>query len=59
MKIALLDDYQQIALKAADWPSLPAGTEVKSFARNIADRAELLRELQPFDVIVEIGRAHV
>ena len=52
MKIALLDDYQQIALKAADWQSLPAGTEVKSFARNIADRAELVHELQPFDVIV-------
>ena len=37
MKIAILDDYQQIALKSADWKSLPAGTETKSFAGHIAD----------------------
>ena len=28
MKIAILDDYQQIAMQSADWKSLPAGTEV-------------------------------
>ncbi len=52
MKIALLDDYQQIAVQSADWSSLPSGTAVDSFAEHIADQAELLRRLQPYDVIV-------
>ena len=52
MKIAILDDYQQIAMQSADWRSLPAGTEVKSFADTIADRDGLVRRLQPYDVIV-------
>src|SRR5688500_18219321 len=52
MKIALLDDYQQIAMKSADWSSLPAGTDVQSFADTIADRDALVQRLEPFDVIV-------
>ncbi|HUP95507.1 MAG TPA: D-2-hydroxyacid dehydrogenase family protein [Burkholderiales bacterium] len=52
MKIAILDDYQQVAKQLADWGSLPAGTQVDSFAENIADRAELVRRLTPYDVIV-------
>jgi len=43
VKIAILDDYQQVAMQSADWSSLPAGTEVKSFAENIADQDELVR----------------
>lgn len=52
MKIAILDDYQQVAKQSADWSSLPAGTEVDSFAENIADQHELVRQLRPYDVIV-------
>jgi phosphoglycerate dehydrogenase-like enzyme len=52
VKIAILDDYQQVAKQLADWGSLPAGTEVDSFAQNIADADELVRRLQPYDVIV-------
>ena len=52
MKIAILDDYQQIAMQSADWKSLPAGAEVKSFAEHIADQDELVRLLQPYEVIV-------
>ncbi|MDB5809679.1 MAG: hydroxyacid dehydrogenase [Betaproteobacteria bacterium] len=52
MKIAILDDYQQIALNAADWKSLPAGTEVKSFAQYIPSQAEVIKQLAPFDVII-------
>ena len=47
MKIAILDDYQQVAMQSADWSSLPAGTEVKSFADAIADQGELVRRLHP------------
>ncbi len=52
MKIAILDDYQQVAKQSADWSSLPAGTEVDSFGEHIADAAELARRLQPYEVIV-------
>jgi phosphoglycerate dehydrogenase-like enzyme len=52
VKIAILDDYQQVAKQLADWGSLPADSEVDSFAENIADTNELVRRLQPYDVIV-------
>ena len=52
MKIALLDDYQQIGKSSADWASLPAGTQVDSFADTLADRAALQRRLEPYDVVV-------
>jgi phosphoglycerate dehydrogenase-like enzyme len=52
MKIAVLDDYQQIAVQSADWKSLPGGTQVDSFAENIRDKDELVRKLQPYEVIV-------
>src|SRR4051812_19288531 len=51
MKIAILDDYQQVGLGSADWASL-SGAEVNAFAENIPDPAELVRRLQPYDVIV-------
>jgi phosphoglycerate dehydrogenase-like enzyme len=52
MKIAILDDYQQIAKGCADWSVLPAGSEVDSFPENIADERVLVERLQPYDVIV-------
>ena len=52
MKIAILDDYQQVAKQSADWSSLAAGTEVHSFADTLADQGALLRRLEPYDVIV-------
>ena len=52
MKIAILDDYQQVATQSADWRSIPGVSEVRSFPRNIGDRDELVRQLQPYDVIV-------
>jgi phosphoglycerate dehydrogenase-like enzyme len=52
VRIAILDDYQQVAMQLADWSSLPAGTEVNSFAATISDPDELALRLQPYDVIV-------
>ncbi len=52
MKIAILDDYQQVALQSVDWGLLPADAEVKSFAENIADPDALVQALKPYDVIV-------
>src|SRR4051794_38449792 len=52
VKIAILDDYQQMALGLADWNALPSVEEVRSFAENIGDPTELVRALRAFDVIV-------
>ncbi|WP_258342011.1 D-2-hydroxyacid dehydrogenase family protein [Saccharopolyspora gregorii] len=49
MRIAVLDDYQEVARDYADWDSLPA--QVEFFHDTPADRAELVRRLAPFDVI--------
>jgi phosphoglycerate dehydrogenase-like enzyme len=52
MKIAILDDYQQIATQSADWNSIADVSELRSFPHHIADRDALVQALQPYDVIV-------
>lgn len=51
VKVAILDDYQEVALKMADWNSLPAGTEIKVFNKHISDKDELVKRLNEFQVI--------
>lgn len=51
-KIAILDDYQNVALSMADWDSLPDGCSVESFQDNITDQDALAARLAPFDVLV-------
>ena len=51
MRIAILDDYQRIALQSADWGVLGA-SDIVPFHGHIADTADLIAELRPFDVIV-------
>ncbi|MFC4002361.1 D-2-hydroxyacid dehydrogenase family protein [Prauserella oleivorans] len=50
MKIAVLDDYQDIARELADWDSLNA--EVEVFTEHIADQDELVRRLADCEVVV-------
>lgn len=50
MRIAVLDDYQNVALECADWNGLDARIEV--FTEHIADPDELVRRLAGFDVVV-------
>jgi D-3-phosphoglycerate dehydrogenase len=47
MKLAVLDDYQRLALDYGDWKSLK-GTEVVVFDRPLEDAA---KELAPFDIV--------
>lgn len=49
VRIAVLDDYQQVARQCADWNSLSG--EVTFFHDAITDRDELVRRLEPFDVV--------
>jgi len=50
MRIALLDDYQSVALASADWGSLP-GCEVVAFADHVTDPDQLVLRLRDFDAI--------
>ncbi len=52
MKIAILDDYQRVALKLADWNALSSGTEVIAFDNHLADNDAITKRLDSFDVIV-------
>lgn len=51
MKIAILDDYQEVARDLADWDTLPTGTTVTVFHDTIADEAALVARLAPFEII--------
>ena len=35
--IAVIDDYQSVAEKLADWDSLPAGTQVDFYQDHVSD----------------------
>lgn len=50
MKIAILDDYQNVALRFADWTSL--GADIEVFTSHIADPDELVTRLAGADVVV-------
>lgn len=50
MRIALLDDYQRVALDMADWTAL--GEEVVTFSNHLEDESALATRLAGFDVIV-------
>jgi phosphoglycerate dehydrogenase-like enzyme len=52
MRVAILDDYQNVALELADWGSLKPRAEVQVFRDHIEDRDALVRRLEPFDCIV-------
>ncbi len=53
-RVALLDDYQDVALSMADWKSLPAGTEVVVFKDHLAAEDALARRLADFDIVMAL-----
>ena len=53
-RVALLDDYQGVALGLADWKSLPTGTEVVVFKDHLADENALAARLADFDIIMAL-----
>ena len=52
MRVALLDDYQQVSLGLADWKSLEPDAAVTVFADHLSDLDALARRLQPFECVV-------
>ena len=51
MRIAILNDYQGVALELADWSRIRAAHEVVSFREHIADQNELAARLGPVDIL--------
>jgi phosphoglycerate dehydrogenase-like enzyme len=51
MRVAILDDYQGIALSTADWTSLAPAVSIHPFDQRIPTE-ELAERLRPFDAIV-------
>jgi phosphoglycerate dehydrogenase-like enzyme len=52
MRVAILDDYQQVALASADWSPVQERAEIHVFAQHIGRTDALVSALEPFDVIV-------
>jgi phosphoglycerate dehydrogenase-like enzyme len=52
MRVAILDDYQQVALASADWSGVRALAEITVFTEHITRTEALVDALEPFDVIV-------
>ena len=50
MKVALLDDYQQVALQSADWDSLSPECSVAVFHDHLTDESAIADRLNEFDV---------
>ena len=51
-RIAILDDYQGVAMECADWDSLPDGCTVTSFGEALGDEDVIANRLKDFDVII-------
>src|SRR5260370_15305179 len=50
-KIAVLDDYQNVALESADWSVLRDRADIAVFQDHLADPDALIERLLPFDVV--------
>ncbi len=51
VKVAVLDDYQGIALEMADWSVLNGKADVAVFRDHLSDQAQIVDRLQSFDVV--------
>jgi phosphoglycerate dehydrogenase-like enzyme len=50
-KVAILDDYQNVALESADWSLLRDRADVAVFRNHLAEPEVLIERLLPFDVV--------
>ena len=50
-RIAVLDDFQNVALSMADWSAVTARAEVTVFNDHLADPDAVIERLRPFDAI--------
>lgn len=50
-KVAILDDYQGVALQMADWSVLPSDCQVRAFNDHVNDLEPLVDRLQDFEIV--------
>lgn len=51
MKIAILDDYQNVALTMADWSGIAEQAEISVFHDHVSDPDAIVERLLPFDIV--------
>src|SRR5690348_18470293 len=52
VRCAILDDYQNVALKLADWDKLKSRVEVKAFHEHLGGADKVVAALQGFEIVV-------
>jgi phosphoglycerate dehydrogenase-like enzyme len=52
MRVAILDDYQQVSLASADWSAVSSLGQIDVFAEHISRTEALVSALEPYDVVV-------
>ena len=51
-KVAVLDDYQSVALDMTDWDSLPTDVMVNVFSDHLSNEDDVANRLEPYQVVV-------
>ncbi len=51
MKLAILDDYQGVALKMADWSALPGDVDITVFDRHLGGPDQVVAALADFEIV--------
>lgn len=54
LKVALIDDYQRVALEYAEWSALEPECEVEAFHDHLTDEDALVDRLREFDVVMAL-----
>jgi len=52
VRVAVLDDYQDVALKMTDWSVLPSDVQVQVFRDHLADPQDVAQRLRGFEIVV-------
>lgn len=50
-RIAVIDDYQGVAHRMADWGSLPEGTQVDFYPDHLSDHDALVKRLKDYEIV--------
>src|SRR5262245_16207861 len=51
MKVAILDDYQNVALSLADWSGVRRHADITVFNDHLDDALAVVERLRPFDAV--------
>ena len=51
IKVAVLDDYQGVALKLADWSAVAARSQLDVYDDHLADGDAVVKRLLPYDIV--------